>query len=140
MTDSKNNVASTNPTIINTLFWVYLIILICLNIIPLGKEINSGLSGHNELKIRLDYIVHVIMFLGFAWIYIAGEIVKKPIFQTKAILKISLITIFAAIMLEYVQNFLRDRVYNPVDMFYNIIGTFTGILIICFSSKITNYK
>ncbi len=49
------------------LFWGWLIVVLVLNVVPLGNELNRDLTT-KKFVFRLDYVVHSVTFLVFAWI------------------------------------------------------------------------
>jgi len=57
------------------LFWGWLILVLILNVVPLGNELNQDLST-KRFVFRLDYVVHSLTFLFFAWIWVLGKINK----------------------------------------------------------------
>ncbi len=48
-------------------FWIWVAIIIILNDIHLGNSVNERLTS-KEFAIRLDYLVHLAIFLVFGWI------------------------------------------------------------------------
>ena len=49
------------------LFWGWLIVVLVLNVVPLRNELNRDLTT-KKFVFRLDYVVHSVTFLVFAWI------------------------------------------------------------------------
>jgi len=85
------------------LFWIWLILLIVLNTIPIGNEANQSLSGNRVLTFRLDYLLHSIMILGFGWIWLVGKLFNVKWFAEFEVLKYSTIVIIACISLKLLQ-------------------------------------
>jgi hypothetical protein len=50
-------------SVVKRLFWLWLLILIVLNIIPLSSEVNRSLSRNMVFDFRLDYLAHTAMML-----------------------------------------------------------------------------
>ena len=112
-------------SVVRYLFWIWLILLIVLNTIPLGNETNRSLSGNKILTFRLDYLLHSIMILVFGWIWLVGKILNVRWFDNCEELKYSSLVIIACMGLELFQLLIPWRSFNPIDMMYNIVG---GIL------------
>ena len=69
------------------LLWGWLILVLVLNVVPLGNETNRGLSGNKIFQFRLDYVVHSLTFLVFAWIWVLGKIKSVCWFDSYEVLK-----------------------------------------------------
>lgn len=110
------------------LFWIWLGLLIVLNLIPLGNEANQSLSGSKMMQIRLDYFAHALMILCFAWIWVIGKLQGLKWFARYEALKYSLIVVFAGIGLELLQLLVPWRSFNPTDMVYNMMGA--GLVVV----------
>ncbi len=101
------------------LFWGWCLFLLIFNVIPLGNETNQSLSGNGILSFRYDYLLHAIMILCFSWIWVLWNVLKISSF---GILTFSIIVISSAIGLELLQWLVPWRSFNPLDMFYNLVG------------------
>lgn len=118
------------------LFWLWLILLLLLNVLPiyLGSGSNSqGLSGKKLFSLRLDYLIHISVFLPFAGIWLLGKRQGVRWFERNEALKFSLIVFVAAIGFELLQQFTPWRAFNWVDMAYNVIGAACSVLVIALS-------
>jgi VanZ family protein len=119
---------------VKPLFWIWLLLLILLNIIPIGNEANQSLSGNKIFEIRLDYFTHALMILCFAWIWVLGKIIKVQWFARYEAVKYSLIVLYAGVILELLQLIVPWRSFNPVDMAYNFIGAGLVLLFVVLSA------
>ena len=113
------------------LFWYWLIILLVINVIPLGNDINK-IIHKPVFKFRLDYLIHFISFLIFIPLYFIDIKRGDPIFSQKPVLKYLLIVGSSAILFECLQYFLPYRTFNPMDLISNLIGAIIGTIIISF--------
>ena len=111
------------------LFWSWQILLLAINVIPLGNDINS-IIHKPILKFRLDYLLHFCSFLVFIPIYLRGIREGSPIFSQKPVLKYLLIVGGSAILCECSQFFLSYRTFNPIDLLTNFSGAILGTLVI----------
>ena len=113
------------------LFWYWLIILLVINFIPLGNDINK-IIHKPVFKFRLDYLIHFCSFLIFIPLYFIEVKRGGPIFSKKPVLKYILIVGSSAILFESIQYFLPYRTFNPMDLISNLTGAIIGTIIISF--------
>ena len=117
------------------LFWGWLIIVVFLNVVPLGNETNRSLSSNKLFKFRLDYVVHSLTFLVFAWIWVLGKIRDVCWFESYEILKFGGIVFVSAMGIELLQIFVPYRTFNPMDMIANLFGALLAMLFILISHR-----
>ena len=126
----------TRHNILSKLNWIWLLCLVLFNVIPLGNDTNQSLSSN----FRLDYLAHAIMILIFAWIWVLGKVKALRFFAQQEVLKYSLIILCAGIGLEFLQLLVPWRTFNPVDMYYNLIGAAIAIGICLFSIVLSRHQ
>ena len=114
------------------LFWYWLIILLLINVIPLGNDLNTVIHKPSVFKFRLDYLIHFCSFLIFIPLCFIEVRRGGPIFSKKPILKYILIVGSSAILFECIQYFLPYRTFNPMDLISNLTGAIIGTIIISF--------
>jgi len=103
-------------------FWIYLSSLFILNVIPdvPTPEITTG-----DEWIRMDYVIHFIF-------YFVGGILVFQYQRHKTnqnMFAIICIAILYAGISELLQLWIPGRTFNPVDLFYNILGINAGLLL-----------
>jgi len=113
------------------LFWYWLIILLVINVIPLGNDINK-IIHKPVFKFRLDYLLHFISFLIFIPVHFIDIKRGGTFFSKKPVLKYLLIVGGSAILFECIQYFLPYRTFNPMDLLSNLTGAIIGTIIISF--------
>lgn len=107
---------------------IYILGIFFMHIIPLP---GSFLSDNTVLSIRLDYLLHTLVFvpfMGFCWLYLR----QREIAGHARFLYIAgwfLIGIFLAVMFEFVHYFLPYRTFNPIEILFNITGVILGMFI-----------
>ena len=69
------------------LFWGWLLMVLVLNVVPLGNETNRSLSGNKIYQYRMDYVVHSLTFLVFAWIWVFRKIKNICWYKSYEVLK-----------------------------------------------------
>ena len=109
------------------LFWIWFAILLILNVIPIGNDMNKGLSGNHILEFRLDYLVHSITILGFAWLNLAARSLGSPGLK---LAPFTALVVLGAVLYELVQYLIPWRSFNPVDMFYGFVGAVLAVLFV----------
>ncbi len=117
------------------LFWGWLIIVVFLNVVPLGNELNQDLTT-KRFVFRLDYVVHSLTFLVFAWIWVLGKIKNVCWFKSYEVLKFGGIVFISALGLELLQILIPYRTFNPMDMMANLIGAILTMLCIFISHRL----
>lgn len=115
---------------VELLFWLWLAILLIVNLIPIGNETSSGLSSNRVFQFRLDYLLHANMILCFAWIWILGKIKRIRWFKRLESMKYTIIVLCAGIGLELIQMLVPWRSFNPVDLVFNSIGALLVAIIV----------
>ena len=118
------------------LFWGWLLVVLVLNVVPLGNETNRSLSGNKIYQFRMDYVVHSLTFLVFAWIWVLGKIKNVCWFEGNEVLKFGGIVFISALGLELLQIIIPYRTFNPMDMIANIMGAFLAMLFIYTSHRL----
>jgi VanZ family protein len=118
------------------LFWGWLIMVLVLNVVPLGNETNRSLSGNKIYQYRMDYVVHSLTFLVFAWIWVLGKIKNVCWFKSYEVLKFGGIVFISALGLELLQILIPYRTFNPMDMMANLIGAILTMLCIFISHRL----
>ena len=114
------------------LFWYWLIILLLINVIPLGNDLNTVIHKPSVFKFRLDYLIHFCSFLIFIPLFFIEVRRGGPIFSKKPVLKYLLIIGGAAVIFELIQYFLPYRTFNPMDLISNLTGAIIGTILISF--------
>ena len=121
-----------NTDISKWLFWGWLIILLFMNVIPLGNDFNTVIHKPSVFKFRLDYLIHFCSFLIFIPLFFIDIKRGNPIFFKKLVLKYLLFIGGAAVIFELIKYFLPYRTFNPFDLISNLTGTIRGTIIISF--------
>lgn len=122
------------------LFWLWLIILILINVIPIGNDANQSLNLNKLFEIRLDYFIHAVMILCFAWIWVHSRITGVTWFTRYEGLKYSVLVLCAGVGLELLQLLVPWRSFNPVDMIYNVMGAILVVILISVSSLLSSQR
>ena len=100
------------------IFWGYLLFLILMAVLPLNSASSTSLNNLYVVRVRLDYLLHAILFIPWAFLYI---IAFRPATLNAKLLMIGsgLLMAFAT---EGIQYFLTYRAYNINDLLANWLG------------------
>ena len=109
------------PIPIKYLFITYLAAVIIVSLIPLGGT-TIALNEHQALSIRLDYLVHALVFLPLVPLW--------RIVRPEHPWSLTIITgLLLAAVTEGSQYFIPYRAYNINDLLGNISGVLLGVLV-----------
>lgn len=111
-------------------FILYCTILFLLAILPINCE-PSSLNDIYIVKIRLDYLLHALIFLPFlllAMFSLSGAFQQKR--KVKKILSLIILGMIFAIITEGIQFYLPYRTFNINDLIANTLGVILGFPII----------
>jgi glycopeptide antibiotics resistance protein len=101
-----------------TLLVLYLMFLVVMVVVPLG-ELNTMLSDTFVFELRLDYLVHVLVFLPLVVLWRLG-------FARHSLWVIMGVGVILAVGLEGVQYMLPYRAWNVNDAVGNVTGVVLG--------------
>jgi VanZ family protein len=106
-----------------TLVWSLLIAVLVL--LP-----GQNLPKLSDSIFSIDKLVHAFLFAGLAFLMIVGFIKQGayPALRNKALPYAFMLTISYAILVEVLQLFSSERVFELLDMAANISGVFAGFL------------
>lgn len=135
-------VREMNPRLLKRtrFFWLWLMILLVLNEIPLGKQISGNLNGNGVGTFRLDYLLHFAMMLVSAFIWVLGKIRNVLWFDKHETLKYCAVLVLSGIGLELIQLALPWRAFNSVDLLANLVGAALAAAIMIVSKLSENLK
>jgi VanZ family protein len=106
-------------------FWGYITFILLMAVKPLNGLNSHALNNIYIVEIRLDHLLHGILFLP--WFFISIRIYRLPVWVA-VVAGIGL-----AVAAEGVQYFLPYRAFNVNDMISNVIGMMLGLGILVFS-------
>jgi hypothetical protein len=113
------------------LLWGWLIVVLFLDVVPLGNELNQDLTTI-RFVFRLDYLLHSLSFLVFALIWVLGKIKSVCWFETYEVSKFGGIVFVSDISIELLQIFfILYKKFNPIKMIANIVSSGLEMLFIC---------
>lgn len=126
----KQSILAVHESLLRKLPWIWLFILVVLNLIPIRRSSSGSLSGSRVYQFRLDHLIHASMIFSFALIWIYGKIMNIKWFQRHETQKFSLMIFIASIGLELLQILVPWRRFNSTDLLFNLGGGLAGVLLI----------
>jgi len=124
---------------VKILLYIYLATLLILTVIPINGT-GDILDNNYTLNIRWDYIVHALVYVPMISLLMMRN-QKSLSHKFKALdLKIIIIAIIIAILLEAIQLLIPWRTFNVNDMGSNILGVVLGVIVLMiFKDKFYSY-
>jgi VanZ family protein len=109
------------------LFWSWLVIILIVSSIPRLPDPSIELKSFH-LTIRTDYILHFLQYAILGGLFVLWQGLKDKKISYRTLLIALVIGIAFASLDEYHQHYIPGRRYNPVDMFYNMLGIISGLI------------
>ncbi|MFW6249233.1 MAG: VanZ family protein [Bacteroidota bacterium] len=112
--------------IIGVLFWLGLIAVFVSSVIPHSVQTLKEHSN-NEQFFRLDYFLHFVFYFLLITLFYSWDRGKK-IAKRNTLMFFMLAIVYASLN-EFVQYVIEYRTFNPVDLFFNVMGVVVAILV-----------
>lgn len=117
----------------------YITVLLLINVVPTESFFGNdfSLSGKYIMFVRLDHLLHLLVFLpwmSLLWLYLRSKKASASI-KVKHSLLWFLTGLFVAALVEYMQCYIPYRSFNPVDLRLNILGVVSGSIIFIWRPK-----
>ena len=109
----------------SNVFWGYIAFILLMVVLPLNGFSNFALNNVYVVEVRLDHLLHGILFLP--WFFISICIYRLPVWLA------IIAGIGLAVAAEGVQYYLPYRAFNINDMISNVIGVMLWLGILVFS-------
>ena len=109
-------------TIKKVVLFIYVVGMLMLVVLPLNDKKASFLSDTYVVKLRLDYLVHIIIFLPFLFL------VKLS--YPMPLLKLLILGFIFAGFCEGIQYLLPYRSFNINDLIANMAGIVLGVVLL----------
>ncbi len=116
-----------HPRSYQFLFWFWLVIILIVSSIPRLPDPSIELKSFH-LTIRTDYILHFLQYAILGGLFVMWQGLRNKIFTNRTLFIALVIGIALASLDEYHQHYIPGRRYNPVDMFYNVLGVVSGLV------------
>lgn len=122
----------STPKVITYLFWIYLLALLVLTMIPLNTvDGGSSISNRQVMNVRGDYWLHVLAYIPLPLLMgvtIQNKLKIKAINNKNNWIRVIFCSIILAAGLEFFQLLLSYRTFNLNDLAGNTGGVLLGLL------------
>ncbi len=103
------------------LLFLYLLLVVVISVVPLGNVGVPSLNKMYFLSIRVDVLLHVLIFIPLVPLWHLG----RPGASLWLLLFLAVLIAFFA---EFIHYLLPYRSFDTYDMIANIVGVFPGFL------------
>jgi VanZ family protein len=122
------------------LFWSGYLAVLITAFLPVTGELNKIYFGPKSFHIRLDHLLHLIVYFLICMYYLFGLLKRITLFKKNSLLKFVLLIFFLATVSEVVQLWVPDRAFNPLDWMANVAGVLIGVLVIIMAQRYKGLK
>jgi len=113
------------------IFWIGYIGVIIATLIPIQRvNFNKINFGPDAFHIRLDHLLHFVVYLLICIYYLAGRRKGLSLFDTDPLRKFVLLVLFLGIVTELIQLWVPERAFNLFDLVANVAGVVAGLFVI----------
>lgn len=117
-------------TLYRAVFWTgYLAVLIA-TFLPFAGALNRTRLGPEAFSIRLDHLLHFIVYFLICIYYLFGQMKGYRLFRQNSLLKFIIAVLFLAVVTELVQLWVPARAFNLFDLVSNVTGVVVGMGVI----------
>jgi len=116
------------------LFWLYLMALVLITVIPTNGVNSVILSGSYTLSIRRDYLLHTLVYIPLPLLMIFSQQGRseQPAIRSKRklMVQVFLFSLIIAAAFELFQLLLYYRTFNINDLAGNVTGVLMGFMLV----------
>jgi VanZ family protein len=117
------------------LFWTGYSTVLITSCIALPWQLDKIKIGIIDFHIRLDYMVHLLIYLLISIYFHAGQSYGLILFRYNALAKFLTLIFLLATITELVQLWVPSRSFNLMDWFSNMSGVIIGLVVIFILKK-----
>lgn len=112
------------------IFWAGYFAVLITTFLPLTGELNKIYFGPKAFHIRLDHLLHLLVYFLICMYYLFGLRKEFTLFEKNSFLKFLLFVLFLGIVTEIVQLWVPERAFNVFDLISNVTGVGIGAVVI----------
>jgi VanZ family protein len=112
------------------IFWAGYMAVLIMTFIPLTGSLNKIKIGPEIFRIRLDHLLHFVVYLLICLYYLAGHLKGLKLFTLNPLMKFFLLILLLATVTEVAQLWVPRRSFNIFDWVANISGVVVGLGVI----------
>ena len=116
-------------------FWGGYFAVLLTTFIPVAGELNKIHIGPEAFHIRLDHLLHLLVYFLISMYYLFGLRMDFKLFKKYSFIRFFLLILFLGTFTEAVQLWVPDRAFNIFDLISNMVGLIIGIMIILLAQR-----
>ena len=113
-----------------SIFWTGYLAVLITTFIPVAGELNKISIGPESFHIRLDHLLHLLVYFLMCMYYLFGISKGIALFDRNSLSKFILLTLLLATVTEVVQLWVPERAFNVFDLISNATGIGLGVFVI----------
>lgn len=113
-----------------SIFWIGYLAVLLTTFFPIAGELNKISFGPEAFQIRLDHLLHLLVYFLMCMYYLFGISKGIALFDRNSLSKFILLTLFLATVTEVVQLWVPERAFNVFDLISNATGIGLGVFVI----------
>jgi len=118
-----------------SIFWIGYFAVLITTFIPIAGELNKINIGPDAFHIRLDHLLHLLVYFLICMFYLFGIRKGFTLFEKNSLRQFILLILLLATVTEVVQLWVPERVFNPVDWISNVAGVGIGVGVIVMTQR-----
>jgi VanZ family protein len=121
-------------------FWAGYFAVLITTFIPVAGEFNKIKIGPEAFHIRLDHLLHLLVYFLICMYYLFGIRKGFTLFEKNSFLKFIVLVLFLGIVTETVQLWVPERAFNLFDLVSNVAGIIIGVGVIKMAKRLYGMK
>jgi VanZ family protein len=125
--DTPNNYIIVHKRIYRYIFWVGCLSVLITTFLPITSELNKIHIGPEAFYIRLDHLLHLLVYFLICMYYLFGVKKRFSLFEKDSLHRFGLIIFLLAVVTEVFQAWVPERTFNVFDPISNMTGVVIGV-------------
>jgi VanZ family protein len=106
-------------------FWIWIAAILYFTLIPNSPKLKVDIKNQS---FRLDYILHFLVYLSLAILYLLWKADKYFKVKLKHLAYFLIGGLILSGISEYAQTYIPGRTFNPFDFYSNVAGIVVGVV------------
>ena len=112
------------------IFWIGYLSVLVTTLLPVTGELNKIHIGPEAFYIRLDHLLHLLVYFLICMYYLFGVLKGFSLFEKNSLQRFVVLIFLLAVVTEVVQLWIPERMFNLFDMISNMTGLVIGVGVI----------